>query len=242
MFTVNQDGISSIPGTATFLLGPWRVDPAACELRDGDTVVRLRPKIMDLLAAFARKPGEVLSKHFLLDLVWSDVTVGDASLTVAVGELREALGDNPEAPEYIETIPRRGYRIIAPVTYPGVSRGQAEASRFWLTGSGVELVLQQGENLIGRASDAQVRIDSSKVSRNHAKITIHGATAVVEDLGSKNGTFVGNTRVEGSIPLGHGDQLRLGPFGAILSIAVSSQESTVSELSREVEIETSGES
>ena len=75
-----------------------------------------------------------------------------------------------------------------------------------------------------------------------SRAVVDAATAVVEDLGSKNGTFVGNTRVEGSIPLGHGDQLRLGPFGAILSIAVSSQGSTVSGLSREVEIETSGES
>jgi DNA-binding winged helix-turn-helix (wHTH) protein len=224
----------------SFRVGQWWVDATACELRDGDTVVRLRPKVMDLLAAFARNPGEVLSKHCLLDLVWSDVTVGDASLTVAVGELRDALGDHPEKSEYIETIPRRGYRLIAPVSYPGISRSQAEPSRFWLTGAGVELILQQGENLIGRAPDAYVRIDSPKVSRNHARITIDGATAVVEDLGSKNGTFVGDTRVEGPTPLNHGDQLRLGQLAAILSIAVSSHESTVTELSREVEIENSG--
>jgi hypothetical protein len=190
---------------------------------------------MDLLAAFARNPGEVLSKHCLLDLVWSDVTVGDASLTVAVGELREVLGDHPEKPEYIETIPRRGYRLIAPVSYPGVSRDNVETSRFWLTGAGVELVLRQGENLIGRSPEAHVRIDSPKVSRNHAKITIDGDTAVVEDLGSKNGTFLGETRVDVPILLNHGDQLRLGQLAAILSIAVSSHESTVTELSHEVE-------
>ena len=239
---MNYDPEGPTSARKSFRVGRWSVDPAACELRDGDTVIRLRPKVMDLLAAFARNPGEVLPKHCLLDMVWPEVTVGDASLTVAVGELRDALGDNPEKPEFIETIPRRGYRLIAPVSGNEVIELGAEASRFWLAGAGLELMLRQGINLIGRAPDAQVRIDSSKVSRNHAKITIHGATAVVEDLGSKNGTFVGNTRVEGSIPLGHGDQLRLGPFGAILSIAVSSQESTVSELSREVEIETSGES
>jgi DNA-binding winged helix-turn-helix (wHTH) protein len=74
-------------------VGQWWVDATACELCDGDTVVRLRPKVMDLLAAFARNPGEVLSKNCLLDMVWPEVTVGDASLTVAVGELRDALGE-----------------------------------------------------------------------------------------------------------------------------------------------------
>jgi DNA-binding winged helix-turn-helix (wHTH) protein len=232
---VNQNNITSVPGTTTFLLGPWRVDPAACELQNGDTVVRLRPKIMDLLAAFARNPGEVLSKSCLLDLVWSDVTVGDASLTVAVGELRDALGDNPEEPDYIETIPRRGYRLIAPVSHPGVGKTRREGSRFWLSGAGLEIVLREGENILGRSPDAQVRIDSPKVSRNHAKITVDGDTATVEDLGSKNGTFIGDTRVDGPTPLGHGDQLRLGQLAAILSIVVSGHDSTITDLSREVE-------
>ena len=195
---------------------------------------------MDLLAAFARNPGEVLSKHCLLDLVWSDVTVGDASLTVAVGELREVLGDNPEGPEFIETIPRRGYRLITPVSYPGVGKMQDEGSRFWISGAGLEVVLRQGENLLGRSPDSHVRIDSPKVSRNHARITIDGDTAMVEDLGSKNGTFIGDTQVYGPTPLNHGDQLRLGQLAAILSIIVAGHDSTITELSREVETDPSG--
>ena len=236
---MNQKITALAHGEASFQLGRWQVDPAACELRNGDSVIRLRPKLMDLLAAFARNPGEVLSKHCLLDRVWADVTVGDASLTVAVGELREALGDLPEEPTYIETISRRGYRLIASVSYPAVSTNQAEASRYWLTGAGVELVLQQGENLIGRSPVACVRIDSPKVSRNHARITIDGDTAFVEDLGSKNGTFVGDTRIEVPTPLAHGDQLRLGQLAAILSIVVADHGSTITELSREFETETS---
>jgi len=224
-----------------FRLGLWQVDPAACELSDDGTVIRLRPKVMELLAAFARNPGEVLSKHCLLDMVWADVTVGDASLTVAVGELRDALGDNPDKPEYIETIPRRGYRLIAPVSSNEAGQVKAGGSRFWLTGAGLELVLRQGENLIGRAPDAHVRIESPKVSRNHARIMVDGDAAVVEDLGSKNGTFIGDARVDGPTPLAHGDQLRLGQLAAILSIAVADHGSTVTELSREIETETSAE-
>jgi len=221
-----------------FQLGRWQVDPAACELSDNGTVIRLRPKVMELLAAFARNPGEVISKHCLLDMVWADVTVGDASLTVAVGELRDALGDNSERPEFIETIPRRGYRLIAPISNAESPSVVAGGSRFWLTGAGLELVLRQGENLLGRAPDAHIRIESPKVSRNHAKITVDGDTAIVEDLGSKNGTFVGDTRIDGPTPLAHGDQLRLGQLAAILSIVVADHESTITELSRGIEIET----
>jgi DNA-binding winged helix-turn-helix (wHTH) protein len=226
-----------MPGQANFQLGRWQVDPAACELHDGETVVRLRPKVMDLLAVFARNPSEVLSKHCLLDLVWSDVTVGDASLTVAVGELRDALGDDPERPEFIETIPRRGYRLIAPVSSLDADCVRPGGSRFWLTGAGIELVLRQGENLVGRAPEAHIRIESPKVSRNHARITVDGDTAVVEDLGSKNGTFVGDSRIEGPTPLAHGDHLRLGQLAAVLSIMVADHGSTITELSREIEID-----
>jgi DNA-binding winged helix-turn-helix (wHTH) protein len=230
---VDQHETRDLGGPAPFRIGPWRVDPAACELRNGDTVVRVRPKVMDLLAVFARNPGEVLSKKRLLDLVWSDVTVGDASLTVAVGELRDALGDDLGSPAYIETIPRRGYRLISPVSDPDTDRVRPGGSRFWLVGAGVELVLRQGENLIGRAPESHVRIESPKVSRQHARIIVDGDVAVVEDLGSKNGTFVGDVRVDGLTPLVHGDQLRLGQLAALLSVAVADRESTVTELSRE---------
>ena len=236
---MNDDQTGPAFAPESFRLGRWQVDPAACELSDGDTVIRLRPKVMDLLKAFARNPGEVLSKSCLLDMVWADVTVGDASLTVAVGELREALGDDPEEPEFIETIPRRGYRLIAPVSNDEAGQVKVGGSRFWLTGAGLEFVLRQGENLLGRAPDAHVRIESPKVSRNHAKITVDGDMAVVEDLGSKNGTFVGDVRVDGPTPLAHGDQLRLGQLAAILSIVVADHRSTVTELSREFETETS---
>ena len=218
---------------APFSLGPWRVDPAACELSNGAGVVRLRPKVMDLLTALARNPGQVLSKNCLLDMVWPDVTVGDASLTVAVGELRDALGDDLESPSFIETIPRRGYRLIAPVERLDRDPVRPGGSRFWLVGAGVELVLRQGENLIGRVPEAHIRIESPKVSRRHATIIVDGDVAVVEDLGSKNGTFVGDVRVDGPTPLAHGDQLRLGQLAALLQVVVADHQSTVTELSKE---------
>ncbi|MEE4270553.1 MAG: FHA domain-containing protein, partial [Thermoanaerobaculales bacterium] len=78
-----------------------------------------------------------------------------------------------------------------------------------------------------------IRIESPKVSRRHARIVVDGDTAVVEDVGSKNGTFVGDTRVTGQTPLAHGDQLRLGQLAALLRIVVADRNSTVTELSKE---------
>ncbi len=233
----------SLNGTRSRLqVGAWTVDADSGLLTQGETSVRVRPKAMDLLLALAENPGELLSKEFLIARVWPDVVVGDGSLSVAVGELRKALGDHSGAPEYIETIPRRGYRLSAKVSMDEGKDANTEGSHFWLTGAGLEFELLQGENVIGRSPDAYIRIESPRVSRLHARITVDGDTALIEDMGSKNGTFVGNTRVDGPIPLVHGDQLRLGQLAAILSVAVADRQSTLTELSRDFETGPSAES
>ena len=92
--------------------------------------------------------------------------------------------------------------------------------------------LFQGPNVIGRAPDADVRIPSGKVSRHHARIVVDGDTAVVEDLDSKNGTFLAGARVEGPTPLADGDELRLGQMVAALRVVAIGRGSTITELSR----------
>ncbi|WP_343345140.1 transcriptional regulator [Sphingomicrobium sp. XHP0239] len=95
--------------------GPFEFDEREARLtRDGEAVA-LAPKTFDLLAAFVRHPGELLSKDTLFDAAWPGVTVGDEALTQAIKELRKSLGDEAAAPTYIETVPKRGYRFIAPV-------------------------------------------------------------------------------------------------------------------------------
>ncbi len=103
------------PGRGAFRIGDWLVQPSLNQIARGETVVRLRPKVMDVLAQLAGTPGEVVSKEAILDAVWSKQYMGDTALSRAVFELREALGDDPQAPAYIETIARRGYRLVAPV-------------------------------------------------------------------------------------------------------------------------------
>ncbi len=99
-----------------FRVGDWRADSRLNELRQGDRTVRLEPKAMEVLAYLARRPGEVVAREQLLAAVWAGVVVGDDVLTQAIIKLRKALDDDAHRPRYIETISKRGYRLIAPVT------------------------------------------------------------------------------------------------------------------------------
>jgi DNA-binding winged helix-turn-helix (wHTH) protein/TolB-like protein/Flp pilus assembly protein TadD len=97
-------------------IGEWLADPAKNELRRGRDVVRVEPKAMDLLVALACKPGQVMTREELLAAVWPGVVVGDEALSQSVTKLRRALGDESRSPRYIETISKRGYRLVAPVS------------------------------------------------------------------------------------------------------------------------------
>jgi DNA-binding winged helix-turn-helix (wHTH) protein/TolB-like protein/Tfp pilus assembly protein PilF len=97
------------------LVGDWSVEPALDALERAGETVRLEPKAMELLVVLASRPGEVVSREELLSTVWPGVVVGDEALSQAVTKLRKALGDDVRAPTYIETISKRGYRLIAPV-------------------------------------------------------------------------------------------------------------------------------
>src|SRR6185295_9752009 len=77
--------------------------------------VKLEPKATAVLAYLADRPGQVVSREALLSAVWPGVVVGDDSLTQAVIKLRKALGDTADSPSYIQTIPKGGYRLVAPV-------------------------------------------------------------------------------------------------------------------------------
>ena len=108
--------------TAPFRIGDWTVDPTLDEIsRDGETV-KLEPRKMLLLVALARRPGEVATPDQLLDAVWPGLVVTQSSLYQSVAQLRKTLGDNRATPEYIATVPRKGYRLVAPVGPANVPR------------------------------------------------------------------------------------------------------------------------
>lgn len=96
-------------------VGAWRLDRMRNELAAEGRTVRLEPKVVEVLAYLAARPGAVVSREELLAAVWPGVVVGDDTLTQAIIKLRKALGDDAHQPRYIETISKRGYRLIAPV-------------------------------------------------------------------------------------------------------------------------------
>ncbi|MDA8256643.1 MAG: winged helix-turn-helix domain-containing protein [Betaproteobacteria bacterium] len=103
---------------APVVIGSWTADPEANELQRDGEILRLEPKTMAVLLALARRRGQVVTREQLLDEIWNGVIVGDASLTQTVIKLRKALGDTAQSPTYIETIPKRGYRLL-----PAIGQG-----------------------------------------------------------------------------------------------------------------------
>src|SRR5712692_4625704 len=116
---------------------PFRVDLINECLWCREERISLRGKTFAMLRCLLEHPGQLVTKEALLNAVWPDTYVGESALTICIHELRQALGDNPKTPQFIETVHRRGYRFIAPLTttqpvvssqYPVVSRKQSENS------------------------------------------------------------------------------------------------------------------
>ncbi len=106
---------ASPSGSERLQIGDWLVEPQIHRLSRGQQTVRLKPKAMVLLVRLAREPGLPVSKQELVADLWKDAIVSDGALKHLVWELRCALGDEASSPTYIENIPRRGYRLVAPV-------------------------------------------------------------------------------------------------------------------------------
>lgn len=101
--------------TRPFRIGDWRVDPALDEISRNDRLIKLEPRMMRLLCCLAARSGEVVSLNELLDRVWSGVVVSQSSVYQAIAQLRRELEDTDSPPQYIATIPRKGYRLVAPI-------------------------------------------------------------------------------------------------------------------------------
>ena len=115
------------PPEASFCIAEWRVEPSPCRLVNGETVVRLRPQLMDLLVCLAAGAGRTVARGDLFAAVWKGQFVAESGLARCVAELRRALGDSAHGSRFIETIPKRGYRLAAPLR-PGTGTVKAVSS------------------------------------------------------------------------------------------------------------------
>ena len=149
-----------------FQLEEWRVEPRLGRMVRDQVVVTLRPRVMEALTFLAGRPGEVVSKRDLVDAVWSSGFVADNTIVHCINELRDALGDSATAPRFLQTIPRRGYRMLGRVSEiedEGTSVTFEEAG-FHLMGKRWAAFLIDGDNLIGRGGEARIIVPSTRVS------------------------------------------------------------------------------
>ena len=174
-------------------------------------VIPLSPKAFQLLELLIDRRPEAVAKTEILDRLWPETFVSDASLHNVVMELRAALGDSPQATRYIRTVPRFGYAFQAAM------RPIVRAASFGVVSTGPRLVLgerewllAEGSNIVGRDRDCAVRIDSVTLSRRHARIVVTSTETTVEDLGSKNGTLVNGAPATHAVVLNEDDELQLG--------------------------------
>jgi len=184
--------------------GDFVLDLASGDLRRGDEIVDLRPKLHALLVQLVENPGRLLTKEELMQTVWSDVFVADQTLNRSISELRDIVGD-----KMIETVPRRGYRFVAEIRKPPANIERVP-STFALVHRERSITLFVGENIVGRTPDCDVQVPASSVSRRHARIVVDPSETTIEDLGSTNGTKLRDQTVTKPVALQPGDPITIG--------------------------------
>jgi DNA-binding winged helix-turn-helix (wHTH) protein len=215
--------------TAVTRFGRFELDSARRQLRRDGVPAHLGPKAFELLSLLVEASPRVVSKAELHERLWPRGLVSDATLASLVKELRRALGDRDRLNAVIRTVHRVGYAFEAPIERPQST--PMSPTVHWLLAGDRRLPLASGENIVGRAAQADVRIDHSTVSRRHARIVIAEEDARVEDLDSKNGTSVCGNRLAQPLMLRDGDRVAFGQ--ALLTYRrVDSSPSTVTQLSR----------
>ncbi len=96
-------------------IGTWKLDTSSGELKGSQGTIRLEPKSLDVLVTLAKEPGRVFTKQALIEKLWPDTYVTEHVLWRCISQLRKSLGDDLKRPLYIETLPKKGYRLVAQV-------------------------------------------------------------------------------------------------------------------------------
>ena len=190
----------------------FTIDPGTRQLLRDGSECHLPPKAFDLLWSLVeRRPG-VVGKTDLHARLWPGTFVVDGSLNVLIGQIRRAIGDDPQRPRFVRTVHGVGYAFCGDAVAAPAQAAAAGQTRCWLTRGGKTHGLAEGENVIGRDPGSTVWVNSPSVSRRHARITVDTGSRrlTVEDLGSRNGTYLVAGPVRGEVELTDGAAITFG--------------------------------
>jgi DNA-binding winged helix-turn-helix (wHTH) protein len=194
----------------TYQFDAFTLDSATRRLlRDGQEV-HLSPKAFDLLLLLIENRSRAMAKGELQRRLWPSTFVTETNLAGLIVELRRALADSPDQPQYIRTMHRFGYWFVGNVRQEAAAEAGRAPVRYWLMWEARQIPLVDGDNIVGRAQNAEVWIDAPGVSRHHARFRLTEGTVTVEDLGSKNGTYLRGKRLTAPSRVADGDQIRIG--------------------------------
>jgi DNA-binding winged helix-turn-helix (wHTH) protein len=214
--------------------GEFTLNPATRELTRGGLSKHLSTKAFDLLCLLAARRPAVVEKAELRQHLWPATHVVDAALANLIAEIRRTLGDDPAAPTILRTVHGVGYAFAAETTGAGdssavgplgrepLAANPPAAVRCWLAWRQRVFTLAPGAHVIGRDPSCSVWIDVPGVSRRHARLTVPADArdphAVIEDLGSTNGTFARGQRTTGTEIVRDGDAIRLGRVALVFRV------------------------
>jgi DNA-binding winged helix-turn-helix (wHTH) protein len=191
------------------MFGPVRVDADTRGISGPTGEVRLTRKAWELLLLLLERRPNAVSKAEIHAHIWPETFVSESSVQSLVHEIRRAI-DHGAPQSWIRTVHGIGYRVSGPVA--ATERAAAGASQrpaAWLIGGSTRVALHAGENIVGRGSGDVVEIEAPTISRHHARIVV-GESVTIEDLASKNGTWLDGERLDAARPMTDGASVRLG--------------------------------
>lgn len=195
--------------------GPFALDvPRRLLTRDGHAV-HLTPKAFDVLTLLVTQRPRAVPKDEVLSTVWRGVFVTESTLATTIRDLRHALDDDASEPRYIRTVYAFGHAFVAEAESAGDAAGP-EPSPWRLVSDGGDVPLHLGANVVGRVEPGVLTIDAPTISRRHARLTVTAVSVTCEDLGSKNGTWIGTARVTAPTAAQDGDEIRFGSVVTVL--------------------------
>lgn len=196
-------------------IGDITFDADSRQLLRGADEIHLTLKAFDLLRLLIERRPSAISKEEIQAHLWPTTFVSEANLPGLVTEIRTALGDTARTPRFIRTVHGFGYAFCGTAT-PAGSGPSSRASRYSLAWETTHFQLFEGDNVVGRDRDLALSFDSTSVSRRHCVIKVAGDEVTVEDLESKNGTFVRDERIGAPTKLVAGDHIRVGSIVLVL--------------------------